>query len=164
MCSLLSMLTVVGWVEAPWRYILIPKPVNVTLSGNRTFEYLIKDFKTEIIMDYLGGSTIITRIILRLQKIQHNQHLNFRGFSVGSVGKESVCNAGSLNSIPELQRSREKGMATQLSILAWRIPRTEEPGHKELDTTEPLTRTSPANTLFSPVKWIWVLGFGAVRE
>ena len=37
----------------------------------------------------------------------------------------------------------EKGMATQSSILAWRIPWTEESlvsyspwGHKELDTTE----------------------------
>ena len=35
----------------------------------------------------------------------------------------------------------EKGMATHSSILAWRIPLTEEPGglqsmgHKELDTT-----------------------------
>ena len=39
----------------------------------------------------------------------------------------------------------EKGMATHSSILAWRIPWTEEPGgynpwgHKELDTTERLT-------------------------
>ena len=53
---------------APGRYSLIPKPVNVTLNGNRTFEYVIKDLKTEIIMDYLGGSIIITRIILSLQK------------------------------------------------------------------------------------------------
>jgi len=36
----------------------------------------------------------------------------------------------------------EKGMATHSSILAWEIPRTEEPagcgprGHKESDTTE----------------------------
>ena len=36
----------------------------------------------------------------------------------------------------------EKEMATYSSILAWRIPWTEEPGpwgHKELDTTERLT-------------------------
>ena len=38
--------------------------------------------------------------------------------------------------------SLEKGMATHASILAWRIPRTEEPGghspwgHKESDMTE----------------------------
>ena len=36
----------------------------------------------------------------------------------------------------------EEGMATHSNILAWRIPRTEEPGglqsmgHKELDTNE----------------------------
>ena len=30
----------------------------------------------------------------------------------------------------------EEGMATHSSILAWRIPRTEESGCKELDTTE----------------------------
>ena len=39
--------------------------------------------------------------------------------------------------------SLEKGMATQSSILAWRIPWTEDPGgprgHKEWDMTEPLT-------------------------
>ena len=41
--------------------------------------------------------------------------------------------------------SLEKGMATYSSILAWRIPRTEEPGrlhspwgHNELDMTERL--------------------------
>ena len=39
----------------------------------------------------------------------------------------------------------EKGMAAHCSILAWRIPWTEEPGglqpmgRKELDTTEQLT-------------------------
>ena len=39
----------------------------------------------------------------------------------------------------------EKEMATHSSILAWRIPWTEEPGglqtmdHKELDTTEQIT-------------------------
>ena len=40
----------------------------------------------------------------------------------------------------------EEGMATHSSILAWRIPWTEEPGayspwgHKESDTTEQLTQ------------------------
>ena len=39
----------------------------------------------------------------------------------------------------------EKGMATHASILAWRLPRTEEPGGlqsvvlKELDITEQVT-------------------------
>ena len=30
----------------------------------------------------------------------------------------------------------EKEMATHPSILAWKIPCTEEPGHKESDTTK----------------------------
>ena len=44
----------------------------------------------------------------------------------------------------------EKGMATHSSILAWRIPWTEEPdrlyspwGHKKSDTTERLTLSQP---------------------
>ena len=49
---------------------------------------------------------------------------------VGSLGQEDTL---------------EKGMATHSSILAWRIPWTEEPGglqsmgHQELDTTGQLT-------------------------
>ena len=43
-------------------------------------------------------------------------------------GKESACcNSGDLGSIPGLGRSPEEGMATHSSILAWRIPWTEEP-------------------------------------
>ena len=49
------------------------------------------------------------------------------GFPGGSDGKESACSAGDLDSIPGLGRSLEKGMPTHFSILAWRIPRTEEP-------------------------------------
>ena len=44
-------------------------------------------------------------------------------------GKESACNAGDPGSIPRLGRSPEKEMATHSSsILAWRIPWTEESG------------------------------------
>ena len=46
----------------------------------------------------------------------------------------------------------EKEMATHSSILAWRIPWTEEPGglyspwgHKESDTTEQLNKTPQQN-------------------
>ena len=62
-----------------------------------------------------------------------------------SLGAQMVKN------LPSVQETRlqslgledplEKGMATHFSILAWRIPWTEEPGrlqsmgHKELDTT-----------------------------
>ena len=44
--------------------------------------------------------------------------------------EESTCNAGDtgdVGSIPGLRRSLEKGLATHSSILAWRMPWTEEP-------------------------------------
>ena len=40
----------------------------------------------------------------------------------------SAGDSGDTGSIPELGRSPEKEMATRSSILAWRIPWTEEPG------------------------------------
>ena len=52
------------------------------------------------------------------------------GFPGSSSDKESACNAGDnpgfnpwIRKIP-----LENGMATHFSILAWRIPWTEEPG------------------------------------
>ena len=60
------------------------------------------------------------------------------GFPGRSVVKESACNAGDTEdagSIPGLERSPGKG--THSNILAWEIPRTEEPRvhgvTKELD-------------------------------
>ena len=49
------------------------------------------------------------------------------GFLGGSNSKESIFSAGDPGSIRGLARSLEKGMATHSSILAWRIPWTEEP-------------------------------------
>ena len=46
----------------------------------------------------------------------------------GSDGKESACNAGDLGSIPGSGRSPGEGMASHSSIIAWRIPWTEEVG------------------------------------
>ena len=66
-------------------------------------------------------------------------------FPGSSAGKESTYNAGDtelqLRSLGQ-EELLEEGMATHSSILAWRIPWTEEPGglqsmsHKELETTE----------------------------
>ena len=59
--------------------------------------------------------------------------------------KESACNEGDLGTIRGQEDPLEKGMATHSSILAWRIPWTEEPrglyspwAHKESDVTEQL--------------------------
>ena len=46
----------------------------------------------------------------------------------GSEVKASARNEGDLGSIPGLGRSLQKEMAPHSSILAWRIPWTEEPG------------------------------------
>ena len=51
-----------------------------------------------------------------------------RGFPGSSNGKESACNARDLSSIPGLERSPGEGNGNHFSILAWRIPWTEEPG------------------------------------
>ena len=63
------------------------------------------------------------------------------GFPGGSDGKESACNVGDLGSIPGLGRSPGGGHGNS-SILAWRMPQTEQPGglqsmgsHKESDTS-----------------------------
>ena len=49
---------------------------------------------------------------------------NQLGFPGESDVRESICSAGDLGREDPL----EKGMATHSSILAWRIPWTEEPG------------------------------------
>ena len=50
-------------------------------------------------------------------------------FPGSSDSKESTCNAGDLGFIPGSKKNPvEKEMATHSSILAWRIPWTEEPG------------------------------------
>ena len=61
--------------------------------------------------------------------VLNNLSFGYRGgFLGGSNGKESACNAGDPGLISQLGRSSGEGMATNSSILAWRIPWTEEPG------------------------------------
>ena len=53
------------------------------------------------------------------------------GFPGGSVLKESACRtgeAGYSDLIPGQEDPLEEAMATHSSILAWKIPWTEEPG------------------------------------
>ena len=52
----------------------------------------------------------------------------FGSFLSDSDNKESACSVGDPGSIPETGRSLEKEMATHSSILAWRIPWTEQHG------------------------------------
>ena len=50
------------------------------------------------------------------------------GLYCGSDSKESAYNVGDLGSILGQEGPLEKELATPSSILAWRIPWTEEPG------------------------------------
>ena len=72
--------------------------------------------------------------------------LSYIGLLWWLSGKGSTCNAKDPGSIPGLGRSPGEEMATHSSIVAWRIPWTEEPGGlhsswgwEESDTTEQLT-------------------------
>jgi len=58
------------------------------------------------------------------------------GASLVAQTVKDTCNVGDLRSVPRLGRSGE-GMATHSSILAWRVPRTED--CKESDMTEQLS-------------------------
>ena len=48
-----------------------------------------------------------------------------------TVDKESACNAGDLVRSLDWEDPLEKELATHSSILAWKIPWTEEPGRPE---------------------------------
>ena len=50
------------------------------------------------------------------------------GFPAGSEGEESPCNVGDPGSIPGSGRFSGERNGSSLSILAWRIPWTEESG------------------------------------
>ena len=65
----------------------------------------------------------------------------------------SASNAGDPGSIPGLERSPEKGMATHSSFLAWRIPWTEEPdGLHGVAETRVRLRDLPFTFHFHPLE------------
>ena len=74
--------------------------------------------------------------------------------SLIAVGKESACKAGHLGSIPGSGRSLEKEMATHSSILAWRIPWTEEPRRLQFMGSQTVGHdlaTKPPPTIFTRI-------------
>ena len=80
-------------------------------------------------------------------------------YSVGFV-KNPPANAGNMRdmgSIPGLGKSLEEGMSAHSSTLAWRIPRTQEPGGyspqgcTELDTTERLSIAAVHSTVLAAI-------------
>ena len=63
-------------------------------------------------------------------------------FPGGSVVKNLPANARDASSIPGQEDPLEEGMATHVSILAWRIPLTEEPGGLQFMGPQSWTRLS----------------------
>ena len=77
------------------------------------------------------------------------------GFPGDLDSKEAACNVRDPGLIPGLEDPLEKGMVTHSSILAWRIPWTEETGglqsmgSQESDTTEDFHYGSPRHPAVS---------------
>ena len=93
-----------------------------------------------------GNSRTKNNAVLKL-RIQCNSRLGFPG---GSVVKNTPANAGDAReTTPSLGREDplEKELATRCSILAWRIPRTEEPGRSTVHrVAKSRTRVSRLST------------------
>ena len=69
---------------------------------------------------------------------------------VAQMIKESPCNAGDLNSLPGLGRSPGTGHGNASSILAWRIPWTEEPdGLQSVGSQSPTQLSDLAHYMIS---------------
>ena len=81
-------------------------------------------------LSYIINLVIGTNRCLLLSITEHDTNLLLHslGRYSGSDGKESAYNAGDWVQSLGLEDPLEKGMATQFSILAWRILWTEEPG------------------------------------
>ena len=76
----------------------------------------------------VSGTILHTLNSFKLTSSPWRQVLLLSCFPGGSDSKESACSTGDLGSIPGSGRPLEKGVAAHSSILAWRIPWTEEPG------------------------------------
>ena len=72
-----------------------------------------------------------------------------RGCPSGSDCEESTCNAGDPGLIPGSGRSPGEANATYSSILAWRKPRTEEPGGLQSTGLQGVKHYWATNTFFS---------------
>ena len=75
------------------------------------------------------------------------------GLSCSSDGKESACNAGDPGFIPGAGRSPGEGNGNPSSILAWRIPWTEEPGGLQSRGSQTVGHDWAANTTTTANLW-----------
>ena len=79
-------------------------------------------------------------VVTWLKKLRYRYIIEWfpRWFS----GKESVCNSGNVSSVSGFEDPLEKEMAAHSSILAWRIPRTEELGRLQFTGSQSQTQLS----------------------
>ena len=92
------------------------------------------------------GSRLLIQWILHWAS---TERLLWAGLPWGSDSEESACDAGNVHSIPGSERSPplQKGMATHSSVLAWRIPWTDEPGGLQSMGSQRVGHDWAANTL-----------------
>jgi len=79
------------------------------------------------------------------------------GFPGGSDCKELSADTGDPGSILGSERSLEKEMATHSSILAWRIPWTEEPGRLQSMGSQRVRHYRVTNTFTFTSIWVQML-------
>ena len=130
------------WVtELNWTHASKSNAQNSPSQASAIHELLIGKFRLEL--KKVGKNTRPFRY--DLNQISYD----YTGFPGGAEVKASACNVGDLGRSLGQEDPLQKEMTTYSSILAWRIPWTEElgglqsTGCKESDTTERLHITSP---------------------
>ena len=91
----------------------------------------VKNFNSKDILSLIVLKKFLNRLILLKPGILKGYQKYYVTITSGLVGKESACSAGEEETwFCSLSREEplEMGMAIHSSILAWKIPRTEEPG------------------------------------
>ena len=107
-------------------WILLYSLWNIYKKNNGKSEVKLNINRTRFLFKLSSGDHY-TRL-LKLANSIYKSVTQISGFPDGSDSKESACNVEDLALIPGAGRSLEKGMVIHSSILAWRIPWTEEPG------------------------------------
>ena len=88
----------------------------------------------------------------------------YNGLPDGLVVKSPPANAGGVGSIPGSGRSLEKEMATPSCILAWEIPRTEEPGRLQSMGSQKVGQYLVTKTTAATYNWITLLWFSKLMQ
>ena len=96
----------------------------------------------------------------------------FMGFSGGSDGKKSACNAGDLGSVPGLGRSPGEGIGYPLQYL-WtslvaqmvkNLPAMKETWIQSLGWEDPMEEGMPSHPLFLPGESPWIEEPGGLQS